>query len=137
MTNRLVGDWTLVSYDAVGPDGSRSLPLGHAIGRLSYSAHGHMAGHVMRPDRAAVDSRADAQKFRAAFTGYIAYFGTYEISDAGDTVVHHVEGALNPSWVGGQQVRRMRFDGDLLILQADVRRGDDTITHQLTWRKLP
>ena len=57
---------------------------------------------------------------RSAYAGYIAYFGTYEVNEAGDTVVHHVHGALNPGWVGGDQVRRMRFDGELLVLSTDV-----------------
>jgi hypothetical protein len=137
MPNRLVGDWTLVSYDAIAPDGTRSLPFGRAVGRLSYGAHGHMAGHVMRPDRAPVDVPGNAQRFRAAYTGYIGYFGTYEVDDAGDRVVHHVEGALNPSWVGGDQVRRMKFEGDLLVLEADVEKNGERIRHVLTWRKLP
>ena len=137
LSKRLVGDWTLISYDAIAPDGTRRHPYGRAVGRLSYGPHGHMAGHVMRPDRAPVDTHGDGQKFRAAFRGYIAYFGTYEVSDAGDTVVHHVEGALNPSWVGGDQVRRMSFHGDLLVLETDVVKGGRPIRHVLTWRKLP
>jgi hypothetical protein len=138
MPNRLVGNWTLVSYDAVAPDGSRSLPFGAAVGRLSYDEHGHMAGQVMRPDRAPVNvGRGEAQQVRAAYIGYIAYFGTYEVDEAKGVVRHRVEGALNPTWVGGEQVRKMRFDGDLLVLQADVQKGAQTIVHVLTWRKLP
>ena len=137
MTNRLVGSWTLESYDAIAPDGARSLPFGRAVGRLSYDADGNMSGQVMRPDRALVSLRESAQQVRAAYTGYIAYFGTYTINDAGDVVTHHVLGALNPAWVGGDQVRRMRFEGDRLVLQADVMKNGDRITHVLTWRKLP
>ena len=138
MTNRLVGHWILVSYDAVAPDGTRSLPFGHAVGRLSYDEHGHMSGQVMRPGRARVSvGEGGAQQVRAAYIGYIAYFGRYEVGPAGDTVTHFVDGALNPAWVGGEQVRQMRFDGDLLVLQADVQKGLHTIRHELTWRRLP
>ena len=98
-----------------------------------------MAGQVMRPDRGPVNvgREGEAQTVRAAYIGYIAYFGLYEVNEAAGTVTHHVRGALNPSWVGGHQVRTMRFDGDLLILQADVTKGDQNIVHVLTWRKLP
>jgi len=137
MKHRLVGHWTLVSYDAVAPDGTRSLPFGHAVGRLSYDEHGHMSGQVMRPGRARVSLEGNAQQVRAAYIGYIAYFGRYEVNTAGDSVTHFVEGALNPAWVGGEQVRQVRFDGDLLVLQADVQKGPKTIRHVLTWRKLP
>ena len=137
MKHRLVGHWTLVSYDAVAPDGTRSLPFGHAVGRLSYDEHGHMSGQVMRPGRARVSLEGNAQQVRAAYIGYIAYFGRYEVNTAGDSVTHFVEGALNPAWVGGEQVRQVRFDGDLLVLQADVQKGQKTIRHVLRWRKLP
>lgn len=137
MKHRLIGHWTLVSYYAVAPDGTRSLPFGEAVGRLSYDEHGHMSGQVMRPGRAPVQTQGSAQQVRAAYVGYIAYFGRYEVNDTGDTVVHHVDAALNPSWVGGDQVRRMRFDDELLVLEADVRKGNDNIRHVLTWRRLP
>ena len=134
---RLVGSWTLVSYLTEAPDGSTGRPYGDAVGRLTYDEHGYMSGQVMRPGRLAVAPGQWAmQEVRSAYAGYIAYFGTYEVNDAADTVVHHVEGALNPGWVGGRQVRRMRFDGDLLILSTDVPKGGAMVRHTLTWRKL-
>ena len=134
---RLVGNWSLVSYVTEHPDGSRGKPYGDAVGRLSYDEHGHMAGQVMRPGRLEVaPGQWGTQEVRSAYAGYIAYFGTYEVNDACDTVTHHVEGALNPGWVNGDQVRRMRFDGDLLILSTDVPKGGALVRHTLTWRKL-
>jgi hypothetical protein len=137
MKERIVGHWTLVSYEGIAADGTRTRPFGDAVGRLSYTAEGQMEGQVMRPERAPVSFiDGETRRIRAAYTGYIAYFGTYVVSDGAETVTHHVEGALNPAWVGGQQVRRMRFDGDLLVLQAEVRKGEQTIRHELTWRRL-
>jgi hypothetical protein len=134
---QLVGNWTLLSYITENPDGSRGKPYGDAIGRLSYDEHGHMAGQVMRPGRSDVaPGEWGAQQVRSAYAGYIAYFGTYEVNEAGDTVVHHVHGALNPGWVGGDQVRRMRFDGDLLVLSTEVVKAGALVTHSLTWKKL-
>ena len=137
MSSRLIGNWELVSYDSVEPDGSLRQPFGHAIGRLSYDERGNMAGQVMRPDRPPVEARQGAaQQVRAAYTGYIAYFGTYEVNAEANQVTHRVVGALSPGWVGGLQVRRMRFDGELLVLEADVPRSGGTARHVLTWRRL-
>lgn len=134
---RLIGNWTLVSYVTENPDGSRGKPYGDAVGRLSYDEHGHMAGQVMRPGRTPVVPGAwGTQEVRSAYAGYIAYFGTYEVNEAGDTVTHHVEGALNPNWVGGDQLRCMRFEGDLLVLSTDVPKAGAMVRHTLTWRKL-
>ena len=137
MLPRLVGNWTLISYDSIHADGSIGKPFGAAIGRLSYDSLGYMSGQVMRPDREPI-VRTDAgiYNLRAAYRGYIAYFGTYQVSESGDTVVHHVHGALNPAWVGGRQVRRMRFEGDLLILEAEMERPEGPLRHVLTWQRL-
>ena len=133
---RLVGSWRLVSYETRDPDGRRGEPYAAAVGRLTYDDRGNMAGQVMRPDRARVEvGIGSAQTVRAAYIGYIAYFGSYEVSSDGTSVVHHVEGALNPEWVGGTQVRQLRFEGDRLVLSADVRKSDGIVTHTLTWER--
>ena len=138
MSQPLFGNWTLVSYVTHHPDGSRGKPYGDAVGRLSYDEHGHMSGQVMRPGRMEVaPGEWGTQQVRSAYAGYIAYFGTYEVGPSGDEVVHHVQGALNPAWVGGHQVRRLRFDGELLILSTEVAKGGVMVNHVLTWRKLP
>ena len=136
MKERLVGNWRLVSYETSETEGRRGKPYGDAVGRLSYDERGNMAGQVMRPDRARVElGEGNAQQVRAAYLGYIAYFGTYEVGADGCSVVHHVQGALNPGWVGGDQVRRMRFDGDRLVLSAEVRKSGEIVTHVLTWER--
>jgi hypothetical protein len=138
MFQPLLGNWTLLSYITEHPDGSRGKPYGDAVGRLSYDEHGHMSGQVMRPGRMQVaPGEWGTQQVRSAYAGYIAYFGTYTVRPSGDVVVHHVLGALNPAWVGGDQVRRMRFEDGLLILSTEVPKGGVLVNHVLTWRKLP
>lgn len=135
--NRLVGTWNLISYETIAPDGTRAKPYGDAVGRLEYDDRGHMSGQVMRPGRPRVEvGDGAAQQVRAAYLGYIAYFGTYEIATDGNSVVHHVQGALNPAWVGGDQLRGMRFDGDRLVLHTDVLKGGVRVRHVLTWEKI-
>jgi hypothetical protein len=136
MKAALIGNWRLISYETTETGGRRGKPYGDAVGRLSYDERGNMSGQVMRPDRARVElGDGNAQQVRAAYLGYIAYFGTYEVTPDGESVVHHVQGALNPAWVGGDQVRRLRFDGDRLVLSADVPKGGDVVTHVLTWER--
>ena len=125
-----------MSYHAVEPDGSVRFPMGDATGRLTYDEGGRMSGQVMRPDRPAPGGGAGERDLRAVCAGYIAYFGSYELAEDGGMVVHHVEGALDPRWVGGDQVRRVRFDGSDLILEADVPRAGEQERHVLRWRRL-
>ena len=136
MKDRLIGSWRLVSYETEEPNGRRGQPYGKAVGRLSYDENGNMAGQVMRPGRADVSlGEGSAQQVRAAYLGYIAYFGTYEVAPDGTSVVHHVDAALNPAWVGGDQVRAMRFDGERLVLSAAVAKSGETVKHVLTWER--
>ena len=137
MKERLIGTWRLVSYETDEEGGKRGKPYGDAVGRLDYDEHGNMSGQVMRPGRARVElGEGSAQQIRGAYLGYIAYFGTYEVAADGRSVVHHVQGSLNPAWVGGQQVRRLRFDGQRLVLSANVHKGGEIVTHTLTWERL-
>jgi hypothetical protein len=136
VSERLVGSWRLLSYETLDPAGRRGQPYAAAVGRLTYDDRGNMTGQVMRPDRARVAiGIGNAQTVRAAYIGYIAYFGSYEVAPDGASVVHRVEGALNPDWVGGEQVRKLRFDGERLVLSADVSKNGEIVTHSLTWER--
>lgn len=125
MRERLLGSWRLVSYETTDAHGRKGRPYGDAVGRISYDANGNMAGQVMRPDRAPA----------TAYAGYIAYFGTFEVAADERSVVHHVHGSLNPAWVGGDQVRSLRFDGARLILSTVTSKDGVAITHELTWER--
>jgi Lipocalin-like domain len=137
MKDRLIGTWELQSYETLEADGGRERPFGQAVGRLTYDASGNMTGQVMRPNRPRVElGEGGAQQVRAAYTGYIAYFGTYELSADGASVIHHVRGALNPAWVGGDQIRGLRFEHDRLVLHADVPKAGAIVRHVLTWTRI-
>jgi Lipocalin-like domain len=137
VSSHLIGTWRLVTYETIDDSGRRRRPYGDAVGRLTYDAHGNMTGQVMRPGRAPVEGAdGSTQQVRAAYAGYVAYFGRYSVSADGVSVIHHVEGALNPAWVGGDQTRGLRFDGDRLVLHTNVPKAGGTVKHELTWEKI-
>src|SRR5262249_56109408 len=55
MKERLIGTWTLVSYETDEEGGKRGKPYGDAVGRLAYDEHGNMSGQVIRPAPAPAD----------------------------------------------------------------------------------
>ena len=61
----------------------------------------------------------------------MAYFGSYEVDDASQTVTHHVEASLVPSWVGTSLKRRFRWDGARLVLTRAV----PGTTDELVWER--
>ena len=51
-----------------------------------------------------------------AFRTMIAYSGRYSVNGA--TITTKVDAAWNESWVGGEQVRHIRFEGDKLFIES-------------------
>jgi hypothetical protein len=139
---RLVGAWELESR-TVRRDGGEALNdpvLGEKpIGRLFYSASGHMGLQMMRQGRpSAITEPADpAQASNARVVlGYDAYFGTFAVDEAAATVTHHVEGSLFPEDPGRDFVRRFRLDGDTFELSFTSPGADGAaVTRTLVFRR--
>jgi hypothetical protein len=141
MAGKLVGTWKLVSFSAQDPSGQVSYPFGkNAQGRLIYEANGRMAVQLMNPDRPRFASndllRTSEAEVRAAFDGYAAYYGSYSVDPGQGLMVHHVEAAHLPNWVGTGQVRHFEFQGNRLILKGPLERGGQGVV-SLVWERLP
>lgn len=135
----LVGAWTLRDWRIEYDDGRVTRPFGaDAAGQLLYSADGRMSAAVSARDRrrlGAANARdaADAEKV-ASFDSYFHYAGRWHLD--GDVVVHAVNQALNPNFVGTAQRRSVRLDGNNLELSAEENIGDDSLRrHVLEWRR--
>jgi hypothetical protein len=120
---QLVGAWKFLSMKAKTPDGKVIHPYGEKLyGMLVYAASGHMSFLAMRPDRPQFASddpfEGTPEEIQKAFEGFDAYCGTYEVDEEKGTITHHVEASRLPGWVGTDQVRHFRFEGNRLILTA-------------------
>jgi Lipocalin-like domain len=128
IAQRLIGVWRLVSFEVHSPEQPIRHPFGpDAVGMLIYAANGTMAGQLMRPGRTSFSSAtitrgSDAELVEAA-TGYVAYAGTYSVSEADHAVFHHVTMSLFPNLVGTDQHRGVVFDGDYLELRTPSEAG--------------
>ena len=136
--NRLIGVWKLRSCVSTFKDGRTEHPFGEKpVGRIEYDKAGRMSALLMRPDRRSTLppgtplNKATSEELRDAVTGFVAYFGTFDIDEATQTVIHHVEASLSPSWVGTDLKRRFRFDADRLIL---IRPAQDS-SDELIWQR--
>lgn len=138
----LAGTWKLISFHSQDGSGKIVYPFGKdARGRLIYEPDGRMAVQLMNPDRPRfasddplVASEADV---RAAFGGYTAYYGTYSVNPHERTIVHHIEAAFLPDWVGTDQQRHFEFDGKYLTLQGPLRLGGVQGVVRLVWERQP
>ena len=136
----LIGAWTFVTWEITRDDGQISRPFQpNPSGMILYTADGAMSAVIHAGGRAPFASedirkQTDAAK-AAAFDSYFHYAGTWEIR--GDEIIHRVTAALNPNFVGSEQVRRTEFAGDLLTLSVSEKLGGGGARHhRLTWRRL-
>jgi hypothetical protein len=66
-----------------------------------------------------------------------AYCGTYEVPEKEAQVIHRPELAEWPHYIGSDQVRNFRFEGDRLILSAEeTRPGGEWRRYQITWEQV-
>lgn len=128
LQSRLVGTWQVLEVVDTDPTGKVSHPYGaHPKGYIVYDPTGHLHVQVMRtpstPPFAAGDQQGTDREVRAAYDGYVAYFGTYEVDGAAGKVIHRVEGSLMPSYTGTDQPRPIRIEGDELIIEGNTPDG--------------
>ncbi len=138
---QLVGSWKLVSFYSQDSSGQKTYPFGQdARGRLIYEADGRMAVQIMDPDRPGFTSGdplvTSEAEVRAAFGGYTAYYGTYSVTPEEQTIVHHIEAALLPNWVGTDQRRYFEFDGKVLTLKGPLVLNGVQGDVSLVWERL-
>lgn len=144
--NPLLGTWHLVRWDIGYGDGrTPTLPFGAgATGLILYSNDGTMSACIARAPRArlssdSVRSAPEAEQV-AAFESYFQYAGPYVIRGVPgqQQVTHYVTHALNPNFVGTEQVRDITFadDGSLTLSASDTSPGTSFARHhRLVWRR--
>ena len=133
---QLQGTWRLVSYERKEEEATEwnkrygASPKGY----IMYDVTGHMMVGFEKmpppPKFASGDGwNPTADEARAVYLGYISYFGTYTVDEAARAVTHHVEGSLNPSYFGTDQLRPAKLEGDRLILS-------DGKTFRVVWERV-
>jgi hypothetical protein len=121
----LIGTWKLISDKQVKTDGpSTDLYGSSPLGQLIYDSNGHMSVHLLTPDltkcgtqdrRKCPDSAA-----RSAFDNYLGYWGRFKVSAGGKSIMHMIEGASAPDWIGTSQERFFELSGDRLTLTTPM-----------------
>ncbi len=128
-TPSLVGTWALVRGTCTAEDGTvRPVPYGpEGMGRVSFSADGRMLAVVCdtRPDLPANAARE-----------YNSYCGTYTFD--GKRLVTKVFANSDPSRLSADQVRDIRFEGELLVMRPPARvvPGKPAEQREIWWKKI-
>ena len=124
----IVGTWKLVRATARDAGGTElPSPYGpKAMGRVTFTADGRMMSVVC-------DGRRELPP--GTRREYSSYCGNYNFDGA--RLVTRVDAASDPSRIGGDQPRGVRFEGEFMILSPPPR-GSATAAEyrEITWEKI-
>ena len=110
----LIGTWRVVEFADLDKDGKWQYRFGeHPRGYIVYDATGHVHIQIMKvppvapfPEGNVAEGKPpSAEHALAAYTAYVAYFGTYTVDEKKHVVTHHVEGSLAPEFTDTDQPR--------------------------------
>lgn len=136
---KFIGAWKLISVEVRYAEGNViSLYGENPAGMLLYAPGGQVSVHLMDRSRPAFSGKDKSlgtpEETKAAVTGYEAYFGTFEVHEDSQSIVHHVEGSLFPNWIGSDQLRFYEFcDGRLILTTPPIPYSGTTLVGALTW----
>ena len=137
LRQKIVGTWTLVSVVYEDRETKTLTPvLGeHPKGRQIATADGRWLALVTAEGRTV--PKTDEERAQA-LRSMIAYTGRYRVEDG--KVITKVEVAWNEAWVGGEQVRFLRFENDdLLHIESPPMRhpnvNDKVVRVIVTWQR--
>ena len=115
LRQQIVGTWSLVSvvYEDTATRERTPIYGEHPKGIQIATAAGRWLALMTAEGRAIPKTDEDRA---AALKSMIAYTGRYRVENG--KVITKVEAAWNEAWVGGEQVRHIRFDGDRLYIES-------------------
>lgn len=153
--HRLVGTWTLLSFETSTADKRIRYPFGrYPAGYLIYTADGWMSVAIM-PERrwvsvpalGAGEQRASGRswlsvrqltrlaRYVLSATRYISYSGPYVVD--GDRVIHHVAVSQMPGWLQTAQERTVQVQDNRLVLIAETAGGCQRFVWERVTTPLP
>jgi hypothetical protein len=111
----IVGTWKLVSVVYEDTQSKERTPVygEHPKGIQIATPDGRWLALMTAEGRGV--PKTDEERARALQT-MIAYTGRYRVEDG--KVITKVEAAWNEAWVGSEQVRAIRFEGDRLFIES-------------------
>lgn len=136
--NPLVGTWRLIRYADTPKGGVPVYVFGeNPIGYFTFTGDGYVSIHIMHnppnPEGGTIDPDPDA-----CIPGwYCAYFGTYSVDPKGTYWVTHVTGGNILSYIGTDQKRSFKIDGDKMTIVETYTSGATPVTAERVLTRAP
>jgi hypothetical protein len=137
LRQRIVGTWTLVSvvYEDTATKERTPIYGEHPKGVQIATPAGRWLALMTAEGRTIPKTDEDRAQ---ALKSMIAYTGRYRVE--GGKVITKVEAAWNEAWVGGEQVRHIRFEGNKLFIESPPMPhpniNDKTVRVIVVWQRV-
>jgi Lipocalin-like domain len=132
VTKSLIGTWKLKSFQFEFENKERENAYDKASGFLIIGSDGRFTAIL------ADDARKRDDPEASLFQRMMAYSGSYRIQ-GDDTVVIDVDFAWHPSWLGSEQTRYFKIEGDTLSIvsapQTHPKRPGQMLRGIITWTR--
>ena len=134
--DQLLGLWKLQTYELEFEDtGERKMPFGaHPNGYGVFTPEGRTIAILTAEGRTAPKTEADRAE---AFRTMVSYTGTYRVE--GDHWITKVDTSWNEAWIGTEQVRYFKVEGDTLTITsawaASLSFDGRIVRGHLTWTR--
>jgi len=134
---RLFGFYRFVRLERTSA-GGESLPVDqwdHAF--IIYMQSGHMAVHIVRPDRPVYTGAPTPEQALGALQTYGSYFGPFSVNEEEGYLVHHRVGHLNPGQIGSDAQRFYELTDTMLTLRPPPTTIDgQQVQTAIVWERL-
>lgn len=130
--------WRLESFQSEDKFGEINFPLGeNAEGVILFTNEHRMAVQIMATGEEKNVSTTDLDRFNTetekemAKLGYHAYSGPFDLNEEENTLTTHVDLSLIDAYVGSDQTRSAKIEGDKLYL-SNVKHPE----RKLVWKRI-
>jgi hypothetical protein len=141
LKDSIVGTWKFISWTYIDENGNTGDFFGtESQGILMYDASGYMNAQLMKMPRKAINAAGlftgSTEEMADQYKTYAAYYGKYYEKRPGE-FIHVVEGSLFHNWVGLEEVRYAKIEGDFLTLSTPpLSKDGHQITFYVRWRRV-
>ncbi len=130
---RIVGVYRLARVVRRTADGQETVTNANPTGRISYDGAGRVWVLLAPAGRkAAADPRNVAlEEYKAMNAGLMAYFGSYEVDEANQKLIIHIEAAANPARSGTTIERVYKLTDTTLTMTVPGNPATDNVFERL------
>lgn len=139
---KLIGTWRVVEAGDITADG-RFVPYKefgpNPLGYIMYDATGHMCVSLANPhpQKWANPEKPTTAEIVKTADDFFAYCGTYAIDEKAGDIIHRPEMSSWPHYIGTDQRRHFKLDGDTLTLSGtETAPGGVNSAYRITWKRV-